>query len=53
MTRRFQSYIDGRWVAGDALAPDENPSDLSAPVGEAGSLDAAAVREAIAAANAA
>ncbi|MBO9827674.1 aldehyde dehydrogenase family protein [Xanthomonas sp. A2111] len=53
MTRRFQSYIDGRWVAGDDLAPDENPSDLSAPVGEAGSLDAATVREAIAAANAA
>lgn len=53
MTRRFQSYIDGRWVAGDDLAPDENPSDLSAPVGEAGSLDAATVREAISAANAA
>lgn len=53
MTRRFQSYIDGRWVAGDDLAPDENPSDLSAPVGEAGSVDAATVREAIAAANAA
>ncbi|MDQ1094088.1 acyl-CoA reductase-like NAD-dependent aldehyde dehydrogenase [Xanthomonas sacchari] len=53
MTRRFQSYIDGRWVAGDDLAPDENPSDLSAPVGEAGNVDAATVREAIAAANAA
>ncbi|MCI2245502.1 aldehyde dehydrogenase family protein [Xanthomonas sp. PPL568] len=53
MTRQFQSYIDGRWVAGDDLAPDENPSDLSAPVGEAGRVDAATVREAIAAANAA
>ncbi|MET7140634.1 aldehyde dehydrogenase family protein [Xanthomonas sp. PPL139] len=53
MTRQFQSYIDGRWVAGGDLAPDENPSDLSAPVGEAGSVDAATVREAIAAANAA
>ncbi len=53
MTRQFQSYIDGRWVAGDDLAPDENPSDLSSPVGEAGRVDAATVREAIAAANAA
>ncbi|MBN6102906.1 aldehyde dehydrogenase family protein [Xanthomonas sp. CFBP 8703] len=53
MSQRFQSYIDGQWVAGSDIAADENPSDLSAPVGEVGSVDADAVRGAIAAANAA
>jgi acyl-CoA reductase-like NAD-dependent aldehyde dehydrogenase len=52
MTQRFQSYIDGQWVAGSAAAQDENPSDLAAPVGDYASLDAAQVRDAIAAAAA-
>jgi aldehyde dehydrogenase (NAD+) len=50
MTQRFQSYIDGQWVAGGSAAQDENPSDLATPVGEFGALDAAQVRDAIAAA---
>ena len=52
MTQRFQSYIDGQWVAGGSAAQDENPSDLATPVGEFGALDAAQVRDAIAAAAA-
>lgn len=52
MTQRFQSYIDGQWVAGSAAAQDENPSDLTTPVGDYASLDAAQVRDAIAAAAA-
>lgn len=52
MTQRFQSYIDGQWVAGSAAAQDENPSDLATPVGDYASLDAAQVRDAIAAAAA-
>ncbi|KAF1723186.1 aldehyde dehydrogenase family protein [Pseudoxanthomonas wuyuanensis] len=50
MSQRFQSYIDGRWIAGADSAADENPSDLGSPVGEYGSLNAAQVNEAIAAA---
>ncbi|MBN6150894.1 aldehyde dehydrogenase family protein [Xanthomonas sp. AmX2] len=53
MNQRFQSYIDGQWVAGTDTAADENPSDLSAPIGEYGSVGADEVRGAIAAANAA
>lgn len=52
MTQRFQSYIDGQWVAGGTAAQDENPSDLATPVGDYASLDAAQVRDAIAAASA-
>ena len=52
MTQRFQSYIDGQWVAGGTAAQDENPSDLAAPVGDYASLDAAQVRDAVAAAAA-
>ena len=52
MTQRFQSYIDGHWVAGGTAAQDDNPSDLAAPVGDYASLDAAQVRDAIAAAAA-
>ncbi|KAF1710132.1 aldehyde dehydrogenase family protein [Pseudoxanthomonas sacheonensis] len=50
MTQRFQSYIDGQWVASGTAAQDENPSDLATPVGDYASLDAAQVRDAIAAA---
>ena len=52
MTQRFQSYIDGQWVAGGTAAQDENPSDLATPVGDYASLDAAQVRDAIGAASA-
>lgn len=52
MTQRFQSYIAGQWVAGGTAAQDENPSDLATPVGDYASLDAAQVRDAIAAASA-
>lgn len=52
MTQRFQSYIDGQWVAGGTAAQDENPSDLASPVGDYASLDAAQVRDAVAAAAA-
>jgi alpha-ketoglutaric semialdehyde dehydrogenase len=52
MTQRFQSYIDGQWVAGGTAAQDENPSDLATPVGDYASLDAAQVGDAIAAAAA-
>ena len=52
MTQRFQSYIDGQWVAGSTAAQDENPSDLATPVGDYASLDAAQVRDAIGAAAA-
>jgi aldehyde dehydrogenase (NAD+) len=50
MNHRFQSYIDGQWIAGADIAADENPSDLATPVGEYGAVDAAQVRGAIAAA---
>jgi alpha-ketoglutaric semialdehyde dehydrogenase len=50
MSQRFQSYINGQWVAGTDSAADENPSDLGSPVGEYGSLNAVQVDEAIAAA---
>jgi aldehyde dehydrogenase (NAD+) len=53
MNHRFQSYIDGQWIAGADIAADENPSDLGTPVGEYGAVDAAQVRGAIAAAAAA
>src|SRR5688500_2998786 len=53
MNHRFQSYIDGQWIAGADIAADENPSDLGTPVGEYGAVDAAQVRDAIAAAAAA
>jgi alpha-ketoglutaric semialdehyde dehydrogenase len=53
MNHRFQSYIDGQWIAGADIAADENPSDLATPVGEYGAVDAAQVRGAIAAAAAA
>ena len=53
MTQRFQSYIDGQWVAGSTAAQDENPSDLATPLGDYASLDAAQVGDAIAAAAAA
>lgn len=53
MKHRFQSYIDGQWIAGADIAADENPSDLATPVGEYGAVDAAQVRGAIAAAAAA
>ena len=52
MTQRFQSYIDGQWVAGNTAAQDENPSDLATPVGDYANLDAAQVGDAIAAAAA-
>jgi alpha-ketoglutaric semialdehyde dehydrogenase len=53
MNHRFQSYIDGQWIAGADITADENPSDLGTPVGEYGAVDAAQVRGAIAAAAAA
>ena len=52
MTQRFQSYIDGQWVAGSTATQDENPSDLATPVGDYANLDAAQARDAIAAAAA-
>ena len=52
MTQRFQSYIDGQWVAGSTAAQDENPSDLATPIGDYANLDAAQVGDAIAAAAA-
>jgi len=53
MVQRFESYIAGRWVAGSDFAPDENPSDLDAPVGEYATVDAGHAREAVEAAHAA
>jgi aldehyde dehydrogenase (NAD+) len=53
MSQRFQSYIDGQWIAGNGSEPDENPSDLDRPVGEYGQADAALTAEAVEAAAAA
>lgn len=53
MTQRFQSYIAGGWVTGSDFTPDENPSDLDAPVGECATVDAGQTRQAVEAASAA
>ena len=53
MSQRFQSYIDGQWIAGNGSEPDENPSDLDRPVGEYGQADAALTAQAVEAAAAA
>jgi len=53
MNQRFQSYVDGRWIAGNGSVPNENPSDLDHPVGEYGQADAALTAEAVEAAAAA
>ena len=53
MNQKFQSYIAGQWVAGQGGHADENPSNLAAPVGEYGVLDAAQVAQAVEAAAAA
>ena len=53
MSQRFQSYIDGQWIAGSGSASDENPSDLDRPVGEYGQADAALTAQAVEAAAAA
>jgi aldehyde dehydrogenase (NAD+) len=53
MSQKFQSYIAGQWVAGQGGHADENPSNLAAPVGEYGVLDAAQVAQAVEAAAAA
>lgn len=53
MSQRFQSYIDGQWIAGSGSASDENPSDLDRPVGEYGQADAALTSQAVEVAGAA
>jgi aldehyde dehydrogenase (NAD+) len=53
MSQRFQSYIDGQWIAGNGSEPDENPSDLDRPVGQYGQADAALTAQAVEAAAAA
>jgi len=53
VTNMFRSYIDGEWVDGAGRSLNENPSDLDHPVGEYGSVDAAATQVAIEAAQAA
>src|SRR5690606_41319104 len=49
----FNSYIAGQWVEGDGSHVNENPSDLSSPVGHYGRLDAAQAAQAVDAAHAA
>ncbi len=51
--QRFSSYIGGQWVEGDGSHANENPSDLSSPVGHYGRLDAAQAAQAVDAAHAA
>ncbi|HET7332023.1 aldehyde dehydrogenase family protein [Dyella sp.] len=53
MSQRFQSYINGEWIAGNGSEPDENPSDLDRPVGEYGQADAVLTAQAVEAAAAA
>lgn len=53
MSQRFQSYINGEWIAGNGSEPDENPSDLDRPVGEYGQADAVLAARAVEAAAAA
>ncbi len=53
MNMRFQSYINGQWVVGSSEGVDENPSDLAAPVGAYGIVDAALTSQAVDAAAAA
>lgn len=53
MTRRYDNYIGGQWVAGNDYALNTNPSDLSDVVGEYAKADAAQVGLAIEAARAA
>ncbi len=51
--QRFSSFIAGQWVEGDGGHADENPSDLSSPVGHYGTVDAARTAQAVDAAAAA
>lgn len=53
MTQKYESYIAGEWVAGTDFTPNENPSDLDAPVGEFAVVDAAQTGEAAKVARAA
>ena len=53
MNERFSSYIAGQWVEGEGSHADENPADLSSPVGQYGTLDAGATAQAVDAASAA
>ena len=50
---QIQSLIDGQWVGGGQLLPNNNPSDLSDIVGEYAPLDQTCVAQAISAAKAA
>ncbi|ERI50127.1 hypothetical protein N878_09715, partial [Pseudomonas sp. EGD-AK9] len=53
MSKRYDNYIGGQWVAGSDYSRNINPSDLSDAVGEYAKADAAQVDQAIAAARAA
>ncbi|SDG48561.1 aldehyde dehydrogenase (NAD+) [Pseudomonas benzenivorans] len=53
MSKRYDNYIGGQWVAGSDYSRNINPSDLSDLVGEYAQADAAQVEQAIAAARAA
>lgn len=44
-------YIDGRWCAGEAAAPDVNPSDLSDVIGDFAQASLSQLDEAVAAAS--
>jgi len=52
-TSRHDNYIDGQWVAGAALTPNINPSNLADVIGEYAQGDAAQLDAAVRAARAA
>nr|WP_298114262.1 aldehyde dehydrogenase family protein [uncultured Pseudomonas sp.] len=53
MSKRYDNYIGGQWVAGASYSNNINPSDLSDVIGEYAQADAAQVEQAVAAARAA
>jgi alpha-ketoglutaric semialdehyde dehydrogenase len=50
MSRKFENYIDGKWVAGASWSANRSPSDRSDVIGEYAQADAAQTNDAVAAA---
>ena len=51
MARKFENYIDGKWVAGASWSANRSPSDRADVIGEYAQADAAQTNEAVAAAS--
>jgi aldehyde dehydrogenase (NAD+) len=51
--KKFNNYVNGKWLAANAYRPNRNPSDISDILGEYAQADRSMVEAAIEAANAA